>query len=554
MRPLLYLFGRQIINSLRRALRTPRILVPGLIILFGLGAQLATYSLVYYFGEGRGAAGAMPAFTPNQILMGKPGAFVVAVRGALLFSVFTAIITALGEGALTFQRGDIDFLFPAPVSRRGVLFFKMLGRYFSLLLVASYLSLTLGLSMLSAQVSPLALIPGILGVWLFLISINNAAQATLLQRASAEENADDKVIERRASARRIVTIVLLLLACFAAYLFLGRERFVWSEIVRAVNSDWATRTFLPDSWVAELSRTAFDGWHSSDTARLFGLIVLCAASFFYLFSRERDFYENAIEVSAKRTRAIAAQRGDAGSTLAQMAKEGKLARGRTLGDFGVGAWAVFWRDCITATRIPFRSYLQLLIPAALPALLGGYLGRGQSAVSILGWTFFFALQMPGVFLGGLREMLRRADISRALPIRPLPFLLAEFALPILQLTFLGWFSLGVSAAFGLWRGPLLPVAFLILPTLTIMLYFVQTVFVLLYPRPNDAAQTVISNLLSLFASVLSVLPGVAVGIFLYISDYPPLLAGIGMAFFNLTEALASLSFAAYLWTRFDPTD
>ena len=553
MTALFYLFWRQFANSFRRALKTPRILIPGVIILFGMGAQLASYLLVYYLNPERGTAGAMPTFTPNDLLMGKPGAFVVAVRGALLFSVFTAVVTALGEGNLFFQQGDIDFLFPAPLSRRGVLFFKMLSRYLSLLLVASYLSFTLGLSFLAAQIAPVALLPGVLGVWLFLIAVNNAAQATLLNRAP--DVTEDAAGKRRGSVRRIVTFVFFLFLGLILYIIFGREKFLGTEVVRAVNNETFSRTLLPDSWAAELFRTAFTGWKGADTARLFGLAALCAASFVWLFSRERDFYESAIDFSAKRSRALSAvQRGDSGSVLSQLAQEGKLARGRTLPDFGVGAWAVFWKDCISATRIPIRAYLQLLIPAAMPALLGGYLGRGHSEFSVLGWTFFFALQMPGVFLMGLRDMLRRADISRALPIHPLRYLIAEIALPIGQLTILGWLSLGVSAALGLWRGPLLSAAFITLPTLTALLYFVQTAFVLLYPRPNDMAQTIISNLLSLLVSLFAVLPGVIIGIILYIADFPPLWMGVPVAAVNLCLAALALTLAGALWARFDPTD
>ena len=560
MKPLLYLFWRQFTNSFRRAARTPRVLIPGLIIGLGLGAQFGSSIFLYYFSPERGAAGMMPAFAPNELLEGRPGAFVVAVRGALALSTFTAILSALGEGSLVFLPGDIDFLFPAPVSRRSVLFFKMAGRYLSLLAVAAYLTFALGMAFLTARASPLSLLPGILGVWLFLVSVTNAAQTALLNRAPSDKEAPN---DGRAAIRRIVTFTLLALLGVAAYLFLARERFVWQEIVRAVNSETVTRTILPDAWAAELFRAAFDGWHWGDTARLVGLVTLCGLSFVWLFSRERDFYEGAIELSAKRLRTVnALQKGDAGSVLSQMAREGKLRRGRTLRDFGTGARAILWKDCVAATRIPLRSYLQLLIPAAMPALIGGYLGgvsgRGHNGigggVGIVAWMFFFALQTPALFMLGLRDMLRRADISRALPIAPLPNLAAEIALPILQLTILGWLSLALSAAFGLWRGPLLPVAFLILPTLTALLYFVQTVFVLLYPRPNDAAQTAVSNFLSLFLSLLAVLPGVAVGMTLFIFDFPFLLAGAGAAAINLLGAMLALLLASRLWARFDPTD
>jgi hypothetical protein len=106
----------------------------------------------------------------------------------------------------------------------------------------------------------------------------------------------------------------------------------------------------------------------------------------------------------------------------------------------------------------------------------------------------------------------------------------------------------------MWRGPLLPVAFLILPTLTALLYFVQTIFVLLYPIPGDAAQNAVSNALSLGLSLLATVPGIAIGIALYVNDISLWGAGIATALVNLTIAAVSLLVAYRLWATFDPAD
>ena len=97
-------------------------------------------------------------------------------------------------------------------------------------------------------------------------------------------------------------------------------------------------------------------------------------------------------------------------------------------------------------------------------------------------------------------------------------------------------------------------AFVILPSLSALILFTQTCFVLLYPNRNDQAQSSIGGFLSLFASLLALFPGVTVGLALHIADAGPVALGLGVTLTNLTASLAALAFATFLWQRFDPTD
>ena len=59
----------------------------------------------------------------------------------LLYVVLT-IVTSLGERAIYFSPSDVDFLFPAPFSRRQILLYKILGSvtaaiFFALLIPTS---------------------------------------------------------------------------------------------------------------------------------------------------------------------------------------------------------------------------------------------------------------------------------------------------------------------------------------------------------------------------------------------------------------------------------
>jgi ABC-2 type transport system permease protein len=556
MRPLLYLFWRRTVNSLKRAVKTPRLLVPAILVLLLLATQL----IGYFVAEERGSAGSAPAFTRTDLLMGGPGAFIVAVRGVLLLSLFSSFLTALGEGNLFFAQSDVDFLFPAPLRKRSVLLFKMLARYVGLLFPAVYLPLALGNAALTSGniVSPFALWPGMLGSWLYLTAATNVAQIILLNRGAGDEEEDSPSARRRAVLRRVfvglISATIALGVYFSVQWLSGRNIVLVAEFLRFVNSETVNRVLLPDAWAAELFHVAFAGWRGSDLLRLAGLILLAGASFVWLFARDRDFYESAIEVSAKRDRMTHAMRsGDAGTILSQLAKEGKLARGRSVRTLGGGARAVLWKDLVSVTRTPPRSYIQLAILAAFPAIFGGIFGR-RGDVNVVFWAVMFSMQMASFFLLALRDMLRRADISKALPIAPSKLLVAELLLSVVQLTALGWFSLGLMVLTGMGRGPLVVTAALALPSLAALLLLVQTTFVLLYPNPNDPAQHTISGVLSLMASLFSLTPTLLIGIVLFQLGVTSWLLALALTAVNLVTAGIALAVATYLWQRFDPTD
>jgi hypothetical protein len=164
------------------------------------------------------------------------------------------------------------------------------------------------------------------------------------------------------------------------------------------------------------------------------------------------------------------------------------------------------------------------------------------------------MQMAGLFLLSLRDMLRRVDISKSLPIAPWKFLVAELALSVVQLTVLGWFSLTVMICAGMGRGPLIGLAAVILPTLVALLLIVQTAFVLLYPNPIDPAQQFVGGILSMFASLFAVFPAIVLGVSLYLITQNWLLVGGSILVSNILGAGIWLAISTVLWKRFDPTD
>ena len=163
MKALIYLTVHRLINSIKRIPRTPRLYLPTLFFLVILAAQaLPIFLLSRIVPEHRVP---LHAFSARALIEGSPGTLIAGVRFVLLLSVFTSLTAALNEGNLFFDPSDIDFLFPAPLSRRVVLLFRMVARYTGLLFPAVYLPLVLGGFAVTADagVSPVTLWPGMLG-------------------------------------------------------------------------------------------------------------------------------------------------------------------------------------------------------------------------------------------------------------------------------------------------------------------------------------------------------------------------------------------------------
>lgn len=565
MKPLLYLTLRRLVNALKRIPKNPLLLLPTLFLGFVFAWPVAGF----FWAGGQWERPEMPApawtLAPREMVEGEPGALAGAVRVLLLLSVFGSVVAALGEGNLFFGPSDIDFLFPAPLRRRAVLLFKMAGTYASLLVPTAYLPLFLGGPLARSRgLTPLAYWPGMVAAWLFLLAAANLTQTALLSRArDTEEKAG-----AWPKALRLVGVLLFLGGLVVVYRFaLDEEGNGLVPFLRAINSQLVSRMLFPVAWVSDLFLVAFRGWDEQAVAKLGGLAAASAASFALLFARDRDFYEAALEVSARRQRVVAAtQTGDTSQILSQIARERNRTRGesreksgqgtdpRVLRAFGSGALGVVWRDLVTGARTPLRSWVALLVIAALPALVAQGVAGPRGDTAVLFWIVLFVVNVSGVFLTGIRTMLRRADITKALPIAPARFLLGETAVSIALLTVFGWMSLALMTAFGVGYGPQTPVAFWALPSLAALVLLVQTCFVLLYPNRNDPAQNTIGNLLGFGASLLALLPTVVVGVVLFGQSYPPPAIALGVSLTNLAAAAAALWFGAFLWQRFDPTD
>jgi len=103
---------------------------------------------------------------------GGTDAFGEVIPVAMLLLVVLTIVTSAGERALYFSPSDVDFLFPAPFSRRQVLLYKILGNVTS----GVYVALIIPVSLVMCIRSWPAAVVGCFLAWLMVNSLTMCVQ------------------------------------------------------------------------------------------------------------------------------------------------------------------------------------------------------------------------------------------------------------------------------------------------------------------------------------------------------------------------------------------
>ena len=136
MNALGYLLGRSLINSVVhriKRLRQPKYLV---------GAALAGAYLYFYFYRFLYASlvTTSPRHTPEQEEMWRHAGAAMLFTATLLLSW----VLPSSRAAITFTEAEIAFLFPAPITRRTLIVFKLLRSQLALLLIAVFFTFITG--------------------------------------------------------------------------------------------------------------------------------------------------------------------------------------------------------------------------------------------------------------------------------------------------------------------------------------------------------------------------------------------------------------------------
>lgn len=392
-------FLGKIRNSLR-GVRTPR----GLTFLaLGIGV------LSLWLGPALYRALRMPRADPEMVRAIAP----FAILGFCLSNLFTSF----GESAVAFTGAEVDFLFPAPFTRRSLLGYKILktalGTAFSSL-IFSILLLRYSSSWIACCV----------GIWLTVQFMQLFAIAVILIGQNIGERAYTET-------RRIALIVAALLAIIAVGPTLAVHLHSNPlDFMMQVHATIAGRVLLApfDIFARTITASAPDLLKWAIPAFLINLLMLAI-----VIGLDANYLESAATASQRRYERRQRARGGGIARLA--GGSGPRFRVVQLPRCG-GAGPIAWRQLIGAARSS-RALLILLLVIAIAAgtfILQHRGGSLSSLEKLLGAVAWMNIVFISMLKFDFRDELDRLDLLRSLPIRPIAVAAAELFTPVLVLT------------------------------------------------------------------------------------------------------------------------
>lgn len=434
--------------------------------------------------------GQRPAAAGGEMLDPRTLELVGAV--ALIGAVAWGWIFGVERRVLAFTPAEVTFLFSGPVSRRGLIQFKLL--HSQLLILFNALLWTLILSRERFGVSSWL---RVISIWVLLTTLSLHRLGASFVRTSLSEHG------RLGARHRIVSLVVLGLVLIAL---------TWS-IADALPAMVAARGDDPRAFLAAMQDAASKPVPSALTypfravvrplaahnaadwlQALWPALLLLVLHYIWVVRSDSAFEETAVEVSLKRARALAEHRRHPSPSFRVATKASPpLFR---LAPVGWPAGAILWKNLVAATRTKRVRNAAIALGAAgvIVAVLSfdpeGTLAEiaGWLAAS---WAMITIVIGPQWVRNDLRGDLLKLDLLRSYPLRGWSVVIAEVAASTLMLTAIQLSLLVIAYLAFLGnqrmapdleeRTLLLLAAMIYLPAINLLSMLIQNAAALLYP-------------------------------------------------------------------------
>ncbi len=369
-----------------------------------------------------------------------------AVIAAVLVLVMIAAWWVFGgdRSALAFSPAEVQFLFPAPVTRGDLIRFKLLRAQPQVLV-----SVLIGVVLFKRGASsptPAAL--QIIAYWVIISTLHMHRLGASLVRANtgqhgvagAKRTIAAWAVVGGAMTAVIATLVIALPRLQAA---LANGDFI-QMIASVLRQPVSGAVLTPVLWLlAPLFAIDSAAWLSA----IWPALVLLVLHYFWVVRTHAAFEDAAVEASAKRADRLATMRarrmGAPLSTNAKAAaKESRERPARTwipLSPTGHPAVAILWKNIVSIAREVRRSTLLLLIAGTLTIYVA--LSKVQEGTDLrpgsyllIGMAGFLAVIGPMWIRNDFRTDLTKLELLRGYPLDPRALVVAEIASSTLLLT------------------------------------------------------------------------------------------------------------------------
>lgn len=410
-------------NGMRARLR--RLRQPRYVLALLLGAAYVWYFLMRPISPGPARASTAAAFGTSMQL-------VVTVLVTVL--ALSSWISSRGRLALAYSPAEIHFLFAGPISRRGLLGYKLLRLQLPLLVNALVWVFILGRGGAS-----LPAIPRFVSAWTIFATLYLHRLGAALTRTSWEEHG------RSALAKHRLTIVALVL--FAAAIgwsvfpavhaasgsFMGSLR----AALHALDRFPASVALAPIRWLIEPSLAVSSGEWARALPPALAMLALHVA---WVFRADVAFEEAAVSASAERVRLMEAMRERrTARTIRRGARAGRMPRTLPLASTGAASVAMLWKNVLALARATRPVGVLAILAAPFPIAIGLQIEHGGDARRFLGMmavgaTLSMLLLGARSIRNDLRLDMMQLALLKTLPIRGRTLVLAEIASSTIAVT------------------------------------------------------------------------------------------------------------------------
>ena len=446
------------LRSLRNAarLRIRRLKEPRYLI--GLVVGLAYFGFLFSPSRGRrrAAKAALTAFPPAFLDVQLLGL-------ALLLFAACCLVWAFrwGPPALSLTEGEVQFLFPAPLTRRSILHFSLIRPQLRLLFSAAVFTYVLGRGTRSGS----GFVFLFLGAWIVLTAIQLHLQAMAFWKASLGERRG----LRPAAAAGLVLLAAAGLAAAGAWVWSGVQALVdlgtgrdlqgltaaWAKLAPWRSEPFSAVLLFP---FRRLLAPAFALDAGAFLLALPGALAVVALNYFWASGATASFEEATLNAAQDRARRRAA-RGAGRSESLPSAGRRRIVPFRLLAS-GPPEVAVVWKNFLSAGRVRLRTSVGLLLILPAAAFAAPFLAAGHGpewaqalqvgAVVVPMVAGMLALSIPFGARHDFRRDLALADVLKLWPLDPVRLAAAELVVPLaytLAVVFTG-FATGLAIRVG----------------------------------------------------------------------------------------------------------
>jgi hypothetical protein len=417
-----------------RRLREPRYLI----------GSLAGLAYLYFVVFGRGfRSGRRPGTGPDtgrqtlSALIARVGAPMQFIGTVCLLLV--AILAWLWPGSrkpIDFTRSEVQFFFPAPLTRRQLIHYKLLRSQLGLLFGSAVVTLFLRPS---SFVSAWTLV---VGMWVVLVVVRLHSIGISLSRASVAQRGAAHPIRRWAPVLVVGAAVGTLVV--TAGLDWSRLSTLQGpeEVIQEMRTIWSSGISAAVLWpFAALMRLPLSGSAGEFLRALPVALGILAANYVWVLQADASFEEAAADRAEK---AATSKRAALKATVKSMPTPFALA------PEGRAELAIMWKNLILIGRYASLKMLFRLLPMVAVFGVLSVTGKGSGLIGLLAamclmFVFMTVMLGPQMARNDLRQDLSRLAILKAWPIRGATLLRGELAAPAALLTGIVWLLIVTAA-------------------------------------------------------------------------------------------------------------